>query len=123
MDKIIVSALNSIEPRVAKTLHWDNIKNGNIIGQIFVEEKEEPVVQIPFYIRMKKILTGMHMRIGTPAAVDANFSFQQFGKCGLQNLLHSKPARMLLPAAVICAMITNVKEVAQLKMFWAKDTH
>ena len=75
MDKVIVAALYGIKPGVGQALHRDNIKNGNIIRQYFIQAEEE--VKIPFLlnINMKKKLTRMYLRVSSPATGNVNGYF------------------------------------------------
>jgi len=40
MDKVIVAALYGIKPGMGQALRRDNIKNGNIIRQYFIQAEE-----------------------------------------------------------------------------------
>jgi hypothetical protein len=70
-------------------LHGDDLKNGDIIGQNFIQPEKQ--VEIPFFIDicMKKILTGMHVRISTAAADYRNGFLQYPAHRRFHNFLHT----------------------------------
>jgi hypothetical protein len=48
-------------------IHWNNLKNTNVVRECFVEPKHQ--VEIPFIIKIEVevVLAGMNHRIGSPA--------------------------------------------------------
>lgn len=76
MDKIIVWSLYRIKTSVWLALHRDDIKNGNIIRQNFIQPEKQVELSIIFYIHMEKKLAGMHVGIGAAAAKNGNGLFK-----------------------------------------------
>ena len=113
MNEIVVRALYSIKPAMGEAFHRENIKNGNIIRQYFIQPKKQVEIPHLFYIDMKKELCRMYLRVRSPAANNRDRYFQYFTEAGFQNLLHIQYTGMSLPSAVISAVVAYVKKVPQ----------
>ena len=94
-------------------LHGDNIKNGNIIRQYFIQPEKQVEFPVIINVSMEKKLAGMHMGIGTAAAKNGNGLFKQFTQRCLYHLLYTGHLWMFLPAIIPGAMIGYVEEISQ----------
>lgn len=76
MDKIIITALDSIKTSICPIMDWKDVKNSDVRWQGSVELKQQLIHSRFYQICMKKILTGVYARIRTPAADDRSRRFQ-----------------------------------------------
>ena len=114
MEIVIVSSLNGVKPGMGLALHGNDIKNGYIIRQYFIQPEKQVEIPCLLNIRMKEELAGVHPGVGTSAAIYCNLFFQQFAQCIFQHILYTPCAGMFLPATIPGAMIGYMKKISQL---------
>ena len=69
MDEVAIGTFDGTESRVLVFLNRNDVKNGNVIGQIFIETEQEFINWLDVDICMKEILACMNVCI-SPAAAD-----------------------------------------------------
>ncbi len=113
MDEIIICPLDCIIPGVLIFFHRDDIKNCNIVGQIFIQPEQQIVVPGLHNIKMKKELTCVYHCIGPSASNDRGARLQNLAERFFKDLLNTGDARLKLPTTIIETIISNVKKEAQ----------
>lgn len=113
MHKVVVGTLHRIELGVRVAIHWDNIKNGNIVGEGFVKAELDIGVERLIVVEVEEVLHGVHHSIGAAAAYTGNGFLERFAKLLLKNLLYCYNAGLLLPAAVVVTIKADMNKVSQ----------
>lgn len=112
MNEIIVSALYGIVPGMSIVVNRKDGKNGNVVGQGAVEVIDQIFVLSFFEIRVKDILTCVHLCVRSSAAIHGYFCFYNFLQDTFYHFLYAYDRRLPLPAMVVQSFECDMEKEA-----------
>ena len=80
MHKVVVGTLHCIELGMGVTIHWDNIKNGNIVGECFVKAELDIGVERLTVVEVEAVLHGAYHSIGAATSYAGTRLLKRFAK-------------------------------------------